>query len=47
MPLATNNGAYIIDRATQYFTDLIIGQNRYLVNKSDVFKINGDLAAAL
>jgi hypothetical protein len=39
----TNNGAYISDPATQYFNDLIVGKNGYLVGQyNDYFYINGN-----
>jgi hypothetical protein len=39
----TNNGAYISDPATQYFEDLFIGENGYLVGQHlDNFFIRGD-----
>jgi hypothetical protein len=39
----TNNGTYISEYATQYFNDLIIGQNGYLVgHPKDNFYVSGD-----
>lgn len=39
----TNNGAYFSDPATQYFNNLTVGQNGYLVGQNlDKFFISGD-----
>lgn len=39
----TNNGAYVSDPALQYFNDLIIGENGYLVGQNlDQFLVSGD-----
>ena len=39
----TNNGAYISDLATQYFSNLIVGETGYLVGQNlDQFLIGGD-----